>query len=192
MHLCRVAWQALASSSRRRRLLLLLPRAPGPVLRGHAPFRQMSSGSVPGSSGENMIYYLIVVGAASAGGFYAYRTVTSDKARYNERVEDIQQRSTSEWKPKPWPPQSLENEEIDEKEVAETSEETKDAIQTGAEAETQEEAEAVTTDESQVENQTNTESTEVGRVESPIEEASSGVQEEQDATSTSETDKTQD
>lgn len=30
----------------------------------------MSSGSVPGSSGENLIYYLLVAGAAGAGGYY--------------------------------------------------------------------------------------------------------------------------
>nr|XP_060634910.1 protein MGARP [Anolis sagrei ordinatus] len=177
MYLCRVAWQSLASR---------LTRA-APLLRGHAPFRQMS-GSVPGSSGENIIYYLLVIGAAGAGGFYAYRTISSDKARYNERIEDIQQRTTAEWKPKPWPPQSLENEETDaNEEVAEASEEAKDGAE---EAETKEEAEAITTDEAQVQNSTTTESTEVEKEENlPTEEASPDVQET--AASGSGTDETQ-
>nr|XP_008110090.1 PREDICTED: protein MGARP [Anolis carolinensis] len=181
MYLCRVAWQSLASR---------LTRA-APVLRGQASFRQMS-GSVPGSSGENIIYYLLVIGAAGAGGFYAYRTISSDKARYNERVEEIQQRSTAEWKPKPWPPQSLENEETDAKEeVPEASEEAKDAVEKGAEeTETKEEDEAITTDEAQVQNPTNTESTKVEKEEnSPTEEASPAVQET--AASGSGTDETQ-
>lgn len=35
-----------------------------------APPRQMSSGSVPGSSGENMIFYLLAGVAAFGGLFY--------------------------------------------------------------------------------------------------------------------------
>ncbi|XP_061440936.1 protein MGARP isoform X3 [Rhineura floridana] len=96
MHLCRVAWQTLASR---------LTRA-APFLRGHVPFRPMSSGSVTGSSGQKFIYYLIVIGAAGGGGLYAYKTVTSDNARYKKRLDNMQQRSTAEWKPKSWPPQS--------------------------------------------------------------------------------------
>ncbi|XP_062992497.1 protein MGARP isoform X2 [Elgaria multicarinata webbii] len=171
MYLCRVAWQTVASR---------LARA-APLLRGHVPFRQMSSGNVPGSSGENMIYYLFLFGAATTGGIYAYRTVTSDKARYNERINDMQQRNTAEWKPKPWPPQSLESDETDE--VTEGSEEEKDADK---------ETETVTTDESEVQHKTSTESTEVqSGEESPVEEASSSVQEEKDAASSSETAQTQ-
>ncbi|XP_066487853.1 protein MGARP [Tiliqua scincoides] len=167
MHLCRVAWQTVAAR---------LTRA-APLLRGHVPFRQMSSGSVPGSSGENLIYYLLVAGAASAGGYYAYKTVTSDKVRYNERVEDIQQRTTAEWKPKPWPPQSLESDEMETNEAAEASEEAKPA--------TTEETEA---GESEVQNERQTVPTEAEKEEkSPVVEASSDVQEEkQDAPASSE------
>lgn len=35
-----------------------------------APLRQMASGSVPGSSGETMIYYLLAGAAAFGGLFY--------------------------------------------------------------------------------------------------------------------------
>ncbi|XP_053111664.1 protein MGARP isoform X2 [Hemicordylus capensis] len=174
MHLCRIAWQNLSS-----RLTRVTP-----LLRGHVPFRQMSSGSVPGSSGENLIYYLLVIGAAGAGGFYAYKTVSSDKARYNERIDDIKEKNTAEWKPKPWPPESLESDEMETKEVTEVSEEAKPAT---------EESEATITGESEVQSEGPTESAEAEkREESPVEEASSGVQEEeQDAAASSEAAPTQ-
>ncbi|XP_028599666.2 protein MGARP [Podarcis muralis] len=175
MHLCSFAWRPLARR---------LTQGAAPFVRGHAPFRQMSSGSVPGSSGENFIYYLLVAGAAAAGGFLAYRTVTSDKSRYNERISDMQQRTVAEWKPKPWPPQSLENDETEANETTDASEEVKDAVE--------EETAAVTTGESEVQNEKHTESAEAQREdESPVEEASSGVQEEQDAPSSSEAAQTQ-
>nr|XP_034967674.1 protein MGARP [Zootoca vivipara] len=172
MHLCSVAWRPLARR---------LTQGAAPFVRRQAPFRQMSSGSVPGSSGENIIYYLLVAGATAAGGFLAYRTISSDKARYNERISDMQQRTAAEWKPKPWPPQ--ENDETEANETIAASEEVKDAV---------EETAAVTTGESEVENEKHTESAEAQReVESPVEEASSGVQEEQDAPSSSEAAQTQ-
>nr|XP_056711813.1 protein MGARP [Euleptes europaea] len=170
MPFCRVAWQTVASRFSRA----------APLLRGHVPFRQMSSGNVPGSSGENLIYYLFVVGAASAASFYAYKTVTSDKTRYNERIEEIQRRNTAEWKPKPWPPQSLENDETETKEVTDTNEEAEDAAA--------EETEGVIAGESRVQSEEHAESTESEKgEESPVEEATSGVPGgEQDATANSE------
>lgn len=38
--------------------------------------------------------------------FQAYSTVTSDGARFNERVAEINARPKTEWTPKPWPPKS--------------------------------------------------------------------------------------
>ncbi|XP_054845789.1 protein MGARP isoform X2 [Eublepharis macularius] len=158
MPLCRVAWQTFAAR---------LARA-APLLRGQVPFRQMSSGSVPGSSGENVIYYLCVVGATTAGGFYVYKTINSDKTRYNERIEDIQKRSTAEWKPKPWPPESLESDETETKEVTDANEEAKDAAT--------EETEAVIAGDAQDLREELAESAESEKgEESPVEDANSGV-----------------
>ncbi|XP_061440932.1 protein MGARP isoform X2 [Rhineura floridana] len=141
----------------------------------------MSSGSVTGSSGQKFIYYLIVIGAAGGGGLYAYKTVTSDNARYKKRLDNMQQRSTAEWKPKSWPPQSLENDEIEAKEATGEREEA-----------VKEETEAITADESEVQNERHTEPTEAQREELPVEKVSSGVQEEeQDALSSSEAAQTQ-
>lgn len=97
--------------------------------------RPMSS--VPGGSGENIVYALLCggafVGAVSYVGdrlsssshwrvrnvkyfrkphghtcfsLQAYGTVTSDGARFNERIAEIKARPKTEWTPKPWPPKS--------------------------------------------------------------------------------------
>ncbi|KAM4050084.1 protein MGARP [Anomaloglossus baeobatrachus] len=78
MHLCRNAWQKLAP---------LTQRGASALLRT-ASARQMSS-SVPGSSGEALPYYLLVGVALAGGGFYAYRTLSSDRARFHERHDYI-------------------------------------------------------------------------------------------------------
>ncbi|KAM6402286.1 LOW QUALITY PROTEIN: protein MGARP [Pluvialis apricaria] len=86
MYLCRAASQALTSR---------LSRAPSAAsrLKQRAPLRQMSSGSVPGSSGENMIYYLLA-GVASFGGlFYAYRVVSSSRSNYIEHMNILHERA---------------------------------------------------------------------------------------------------
>ncbi|XP_074849392.1 protein MGARP isoform X1 [Carettochelys insculpta] len=155
--------------------------APGSLSR--TPLRQMSSGSVPGSSGENLIYYLCAGVVSAAGLFYGYRTVISDKKRYNERIQAIQQSNTAEWKPKPWPP------ECGEMETAEVSEES---MQT-PEAPT-EEADTLTTDESTEQNERSVVSTEAaGEKESPVADASSAVEEaQQEATANLETAQVQD
>ncbi|XP_071609901.1 protein MGARP isoform X2 [Heliangelus exortis] len=86
MYLCRAASQTLASR---------LSRAPSAAsrLKQRAPLRQMSSGSVPGSSGENMIYYLIAGVAAFGGLFYAYREVTSSRRKYIEHMNILHERA---------------------------------------------------------------------------------------------------
>ncbi|XP_040527732.1 protein MGARP isoform X3 [Gallus gallus] len=85
MYLCRAASQALAAR---------LSRAPSAASRltQRAPLRQMSSGSVPGSSGENMIYYLITGVAAFGALFYTYKVVGSSRSNYIEHVNVLHER----------------------------------------------------------------------------------------------------
>ncbi|KAM8968080.1 protein MGARP [Sarcophilus harrisii] len=59
----------------------------------------MSSKRVPGLAGSNMIYYLFVGVTFSAGGYYAYRTVTSDQSRYIERINTMQAKSAMKESP---------------------------------------------------------------------------------------------
>ncbi|KAM6073512.1 protein MGARP isoform 1-T2 [Theristicus caerulescens] len=108
MYLCRAASQALASR---------LSRAPSAAsrLKQRAPLRQMSSGSVPGSSGENMIYYLLAGVAAFGGLFYAYRVVNSSRSRYIEHMNILHERAEGR-KDKPWSSKG------DEEETAEVTE----------------------------------------------------------------------
>ncbi|XP_054248356.1 protein MGARP [Indicator indicator] len=86
MYFCRAASQVLASR---------LSRAPSAAsrLKQRAPLRQMSSGSVPGSSGENMIYYLLAGVAAFGGLFYAYRVVSSSRSNYIEHMNILHERA---------------------------------------------------------------------------------------------------
>ncbi|KAJ1217060.1 hypothetical protein NDU88_004655 [Pleurodeles waltl] len=53
----------------------------------------MSSSSVPGSSGQGMIYYVFVGVAAAGGGFYLYRTLSRDKTRFHERAAYLENRT---------------------------------------------------------------------------------------------------
>ncbi|KAM6205815.1 protein MGARP [Sarcoramphus papa] len=108
MYLCRAASQALASR---------LSRAPSAAsrLKQRAPLRQMSSGSVPGSSGENMIYYLLAGVAAFGGLFYAYRIVSSSRSNYIEHMNILHERAEGR-KNKPWSSKG------DEEETAEVTE----------------------------------------------------------------------
>ncbi|XP_029450937.1 protein MGARP isoform X2 [Rhinatrema bivittatum] len=95
MHLCRAAWRKLAP----------LARASSASLVRNAPQRLMSSSSVPGSSGESMMYYGVVGVCITGAGFYIYRTLKGDKDRFTNRASYIEQQQ-QEWKSKPWPPQS--------------------------------------------------------------------------------------
>ncbi|XP_057613194.1 protein MGARP isoform X2 [Chionomys nivalis] len=83
---------------------LALPRrAPsGPVPLGKdASLRRMSSRKLPGTSGSNMIYYLVVGVTVSAGGYYTYKAVTSKQARRTERVRDVKEQTKAESQPLP-------------------------------------------------------------------------------------------
>ncbi|XP_040187038.1 protein MGARP isoform X3 [Rana temporaria] len=81
MLLCRSAWQ---------RLVPLTQRATTATLLRNAPVRQMSAGSVPGSSGEALPYYLFVAVSLAGGVAYAYHTVSRDRARSHDRHEYIE------------------------------------------------------------------------------------------------------
>ncbi|XP_075050855.1 protein MGARP [Mixophyes fleayi] len=81
MYLCRSTWQRLAP---------LTHRGAAAALLRNAPVRQMSSSSVPGSTGEALPYYLFLGAALTGGGVYLYRTLSSDKARFRDRHEYIQ------------------------------------------------------------------------------------------------------
>ncbi|KAM5191499.1 protein MGARP [Mantella aurantiaca] len=81
MLVCRSAWQRLAP---------LTQRATSTLLR-NAPVRHMSASSVPGSTGEALPYYLFVGVAFIGAGTYAYRTVTRDRARFQDRHEFFEQ-----------------------------------------------------------------------------------------------------
>ncbi|TSO15270.1 Protein MGARP [Bagarius yarrelli] len=111
------------------------------------PRRFMSS--VPGGTGENLVY-LVLCGGAFAGALtYAYRTVTSDSARFTDRIKEIEARPKNDRKPKTWPPKNAEEEkDIAEEEVEPATEATKPpaeaATEPPAEAATEPPAEAAT------------------------------------------------
>nr|XP_009927461.1 PREDICTED: protein MGARP [Haliaeetus albicilla] len=86
----------------------------------------MSSGSVPGSSGETMIYYLLAGVAAFGGLFYAYRIVSSSRSKYIEHLNILQERAEGR-KDKPWSSKGDE-EETAEVTEAETVTEEADAV----------------------------------------------------------------
>uniref|UniRef100_A0A3B3DDN8 Uncharacterized protein n=1 Tax=Oryzias melastigma TaxID=30732 RepID=A0A3B3DDN8_ORYME len=81
MFTCRAAWQRSGSAA------FSLPVVP-----------RRSMSSVPGGSGENIVYSVLCGGA--------YSTVNSDHNRFNSRLEDIRSRPKAEWVAKPWPPKS--------------------------------------------------------------------------------------
>ncbi|XP_043917573.1 protein MGARP isoform X2 [Protopterus annectens] len=79
-----------------------------PIVRGSCPIfghvSRMSSGNVPGSSGENLFYFAVVGGATIGAGIYVYRTLCRDAARYQDRVSTLGTRAEAYFVPKPWPP----------------------------------------------------------------------------------------
>ncbi|XP_008049166.2 protein MGARP, partial [Carlito syrichta] len=61
--------------------------------------RRMSSSKFPGPSGSNMIYYLVVGVTVSAGGYYAYKTVTSEQAKHTEHITNLKEKTKAELPP---------------------------------------------------------------------------------------------
>uniref|UniRef100_A0A3Q3KQR7 Uncharacterized protein n=1 Tax=Mastacembelus armatus TaxID=205130 RepID=A0A3Q3KQR7_9TELE len=55
--------------------------------------------SVPGGSGENIIYTFFLSAQT-------YSTLSTDGARFSDRITEINARPKKEWVPKPWPPTS--------------------------------------------------------------------------------------
>ncbi|KAM9746950.1 protein MGARP [Dama dama] len=79
-------------------LPLRAPPGPAPV-RKDASLRWISSNKFPGSSGSNMIYYLVVGVTVSAGGYYTYKRVTSGKAKRSDHVTDLKEKTKAELHP---------------------------------------------------------------------------------------------
>ncbi|XP_031751385.1 protein MGARP isoform X5 [Xenopus tropicalis] len=120
MYLCRAAWQKLAPVARNSGTAALLRNAPA---------RQMSSSSVPGSSGSSLPYTIFVCASLTAGGLYVYHTLTRDQARFQDRHEYIRSRPKPETAAKPWPPQgSGEAESSDVSEAPEEAAVTAEAV----------------------------------------------------------------
>ncbi|VCX42041.1 unnamed protein product [Gulo gulo] len=79
-------------------LPLRAPSGPAP-LRKDASLRWMSSNKWFGSSGSNMIYYLVVGVTVSAGGYYTYRRITSEQAKRTEHVTNLKEKNKAELHP---------------------------------------------------------------------------------------------
>ncbi|XP_077061248.1 uncharacterized protein mgarpb isoform X2 [Siphateles boraxobius] len=82
MMFCRAAWQRLTPVARKS----LTPLFSNAV----SPIRQMSFG-LP-ASGTNMAYMVIGGSSLTAALVYAYKTINSDSARYNERIAQLEAR----------------------------------------------------------------------------------------------------
>ncbi|XP_029424355.1 protein MGARP isoform X2 [Nannospalax galili] len=81
---------------------LALPRraTPGPAPQAKdASLRQMSSSKFPGTSGTNMIYYLVVGVTVGAGGYYTYKAVTSKQTKHTEHVTNLEEKTKMELQP---------------------------------------------------------------------------------------------
>ncbi|XP_041133114.1 protein MGARP [Polyodon spathula] len=94
MYICRGAWRKFAPLARSCTTRFAKNAA--------APVRQMSSGAAPGSAGDNLMYIVLCGGSFAGAGYYVYKTLTTDLARYRDRVTEINSRPKSEWTPKPW------------------------------------------------------------------------------------------
>ncbi|KAF6306669.1 mitochondria localized glutamic acid rich protein [Rhinolophus ferrumequinum] len=79
-------------------LPLRTPCSPAP-LRKDASLRWVSSNRFPGSPGSNTIYYLVVGVTGSAGGYYTYRTVTSEQAKHTEHTTNLKEKTKEELQP---------------------------------------------------------------------------------------------
>nr|XP_005165182.1 apoptosis-inducing factor 1, mitochondrial isoform X1 [Danio rerio] len=102
MFKCKTVWNKLAPLARASSTLCL-QNARKSVLRHGRRLEmvqraQMSSGP-PGGGGENAVYFVLVGAACLGGGIYAYRTVSQDSERYNERMRQIASRQSQESKP---------------------------------------------------------------------------------------------
>ncbi|XP_006887093.1 PREDICTED: protein MGARP [Elephantulus edwardii] len=74
------------------------PTSPAPF-RKDASLRQISSNKFPGSSGSNMIYYLVVGVTVSAGGYYTYKAVRSEQTKHTEHMTNLKEKNKAELHP---------------------------------------------------------------------------------------------
>ncbi|XP_016375503.1 protein MGARP-like isoform X2 [Sinocyclocheilus rhinocerous] len=81
MMFCRLAWQRLAPLAR---------KTLTPFSNAVFPTRQMSFG-LP-ASGTNIAYMVLGGSSLTAALVYAYKTINSDSARYNERIAQLEAR----------------------------------------------------------------------------------------------------
>ncbi|XP_072532554.1 apoptosis-inducing factor 1, mitochondrial isoform X2 [Salminus brasiliensis] len=95
MFKCKTVWNKLAPLARAsstvcrqagKRAVLRHERRPQFVQQAH-----MSAGPT-GGGGENAIYFVLVGATCLGGAVYAYRTLSGDKARYDERITELASR----------------------------------------------------------------------------------------------------
>ncbi|XP_062055061.1 protein MGARP [Lepus europaeus] len=79
-------------------LPLRAPPSPAPLGKD-ASLRRVSSIKFPGASGSNMIYYLVVGVTVSAGGYYTYKSVTSEPAKHTEHITNLEEKTKVELHP---------------------------------------------------------------------------------------------
>ncbi|XP_008265655.4 protein MGARP [Oryctolagus cuniculus] len=79
-------------------LPLRAPPSPAPLGKD-ASLRRVSSIKFPGASGSNMIYYLVVGVTVSAGGYYTYKSVTSEQAKHTEHITNLEEKTKVELHP---------------------------------------------------------------------------------------------
>ncbi|XP_049741658.1 protein MGARP-like [Elephas maximus indicus] len=78
-------------------LALPLRAPPGSTpFRKDASLHRLSSNKLPGSSGSNLMYYLVVGVTVSAGGYYTYKAVRSEQARHTEHTTNLKENNKAE------------------------------------------------------------------------------------------------
>ncbi|XP_052412130.1 apoptosis-inducing factor 1, mitochondrial isoform X1 [Carassius gibelio] len=95
MFRCKTVWNKLAPLARASSTLCLQNARKSALRHGRrlemVQKAQMSSGPA-GGGGENTMYYVLIGATCLGTGVYAYRTVSGDKERYNERMIEIASR----------------------------------------------------------------------------------------------------
>ncbi|XP_036170031.1 protein MGARP isoform X2 [Myotis myotis] len=88
----------------------------------------MSSNASPGSSGSNMIYYLVVGVTVSAGGYYTYRRVTSEQVKHTGHIKNLKEKNEAELQPLQGEKENLEGAEKASSEAPEVSSEAAQVV----------------------------------------------------------------
>ncbi|XP_075400929.1 protein MGARP [Tenrec ecaudatus] len=79
-------------------LPLRAPGSPAPLPKDASP-RWVSSNKFPGSSGSNMIYYLVVGVTVGAGGYYAYKRIRAEQSKHTGHVTNLKAKRKAELHP---------------------------------------------------------------------------------------------